>query len=144
MPCAVESLALPGFPSTSWRGVLPCYNVCRKYCESFERQPVCRFFIGWMVAQPILTVLFSDISERTGPGASVVCITHTQGTSELQFPACLQPRRGTISKQKIYKSFRMIFFAHPHLLTPVESHSYKYRGRGWGGADFGPFHFYYS
>jgi hypothetical protein len=29
-------------------------------------------------------------------------------------------------------SFRITFFAHPHHLTPIESHSYKKQGRGWG------------
>ena len=28
--------------------------------------------------------------------------------------------------------FRIIFFAHPHRLTPIESYSYKKQGRGWG------------
>ena len=28
--------------------------------------------------------------------------------------------------------FRIIFFADTHHLTPMESYSYKYRGRGWG------------
>jgi len=28
--------------------------------------------------------------------------------------------------------FRITSFAYPHHLTPIESHSYKNRGRGWG------------
>jgi hypothetical protein len=33
-------------------------------------------------------------------------------------------------------SHRIIFFAHPHPLTPIESYSCKKQGRGWGIRDF--------
>src|SRR5271157_426925 len=54
------------------------------------------------------------------------------------FKACprLFPHGGASHQALATIPFRIIFFAHPHRLTPIESYSYKKQGRGWGRREF--------
>ena len=89
----------------------------------FVRQTLCRLFYFWaMVAQPILAVLFSPIWQATKRAHQ-----RLQHSGE---PVVFSRQHGNMSKQRISKSFRMMTFADPHPLTPIESHSCKNRGRG--------------
>ena len=85
-----------------------------------------------------LTPLFSNSSILSKkeclpkPFAIKAFRTLLQNTRVPPPPFQIFPRSHT---SPISNSHRIIFFAHAHPLTPIESHSYKKQGRGWGTGD---------
>jgi hypothetical protein len=56
--------------------------------------------------------------------------SHPSSQKLLGFFALSKTHRATSRSPLVTISFRLIFLAHPHQLTPIESHSYKKQGRG--------------
>ena len=103
----------------------------------FVGQTLCRLFYFWgAVAQPsAFTSHALYACDKSWLCTSQLCRKHhtlTVSGRQRRSEPCgvFSPQHRNISKQRISKSFRMIFFAHPHPLTPIESHSCKNRGVG--------------
>jgi hypothetical protein len=135
-PCYVATICTS--PSTRPRHAIPCpktipcYNVFRQYCGEFRaaaKLPLFYFRAKRGTANLGCALLSPSLNEPTvrhPSNASRICRASRSRPTPC---GLLQPRRN-ISKQMAYKSFRMIFFAHPHPLTLIESHSCKKQGEG--------------
>jgi hypothetical protein len=112
--CLLRALCAESFSSSS-RQLAPQPNCFRTFPQTLHSPLATRRFLSTQESpQPLSSHAFTSYLP-SHPGC-----THL---AHLSFNSRSNPITAI--------PFRMIFFAHPHDLTPIESHSYKKQG-GWG------------